>query len=121
MESGDNQFFKDRPSTKVHAAPGGNSSIVFGDGHSRAAAPVREAHAAPCVARALHTDMADVKAAGSGDSHGERSQKKMIKTGLSGSYQQDVHPQPTGQNESTQKTSVRVRHPPGGATSFSLG
>ncbi|XP_026192395.1 uncharacterized protein LOC113147139 [Cyclospora cayetanensis] len=30
-DSGDNPFYKNRPSTRVHAAPGGNSTIRFGD------------------------------------------------------------------------------------------
>eukprot|EP00922_Rhytidocystis_sp_ex-Travisia-forbesii_P049747 GHVS01074012.1.p1 GENE.GHVS01074012.1~~GHVS01074012.1.p1 ORF type:complete len:127 (+),score=19.65 GHVS01074012.1:189-569(+) len=125
MESSDNQFFKDRPSTKIHAAPGGTSSIVFGDGSAREReAPPQSNTRGP---HAAQSDLGERKAAGS-DRVVAHSQKKMMKPDMA-SHQEERQDHSggftgpgaaaTGDNAAP-RSSVRVRQPPGGNTTFSL-
>eukprot|EP00922_Rhytidocystis_sp_ex-Travisia-forbesii_P049743 GHVS01074008.1.p2 GENE.GHVS01074008.1~~GHVS01074008.1.p2 ORF type:complete len:129 (+),score=21.43 GHVS01074008.1:172-558(+) len=127
MESSDNQFFKDRPSTKIHAAPGGTSSIVFGDGSAREReAPPQSNTRGP---HAAQSDLGERKAAGS-DRVVEHSQK-MMKPDMA-SHQEERQDRSGGNGGFTgpgaaatganaaPKSSVRIRQPPGGNTTFSL-
>eukprot|EP00922_Rhytidocystis_sp_ex-Travisia-forbesii_P049751 GHVS01074016.1.p1 GENE.GHVS01074016.1~~GHVS01074016.1.p1 ORF type:complete len:115 (+),score=15.03 GHVS01074016.1:188-532(+) len=114
MDSSDNQFFKERPSTKVHAAPGGNSSIVFGDHVDPGRGPV---HATAAETRLAHSNQMSMKAAGNSGQM-ECSKKKMVQPGTV--LQPDAQQKAAGM-DAPHRTSVRVRQPPGGNTSFTLG
>eukprot|EP00922_Rhytidocystis_sp_ex-Travisia-forbesii_P049744 GHVS01074009.1.p2 GENE.GHVS01074009.1~~GHVS01074009.1.p2 ORF type:complete len:130 (+),score=17.62 GHVS01074009.1:166-555(+) len=128
MESPDNQFFKHRPSTKIHVAPGGTSSIVFGDGSAR------EREAPPhCNTRGPHPPQSDVRERKTtcSDHVVEHSQKRMMKPDMV-SHQEDRQNHPGGNGGFTRagaagtydhtapRSSVRIRQPPGGNSTFSL-
>lgn len=98
MESVDNQFIKDRPSTRVHMAPGGKSSIIFGD-----------------------EDKVTIKPVKSGD---ENSASSSTSTSPKSSEKQNNENAQNNQNSPNNKnarTCIRVRQPPGGASSIIFG
>lgn len=92
-------FLTDRPSSRVLAAPGGNSSIVFGD---EPAAPVQRS-----------TGRARVPAPGS-----------LAADNTGTNYATNNYARPGGQNVGnflTDRKAVRVHAPPGGASQITFG
>ncbi|PHJ16699.1 hypothetical protein CSUI_009484 [Cystoisospora suis] len=86
VDSYDNPLYRNKPSTRVHAAPGGASSICLGD-DKPAPSPASRNSSAPSTAPSSSSP-SPTPAAGQG---------------------------PTGHDSSqSSKTSVRVHQPPGG-------
>lgn len=102
MDVGDNQFLKGRSSTRLHAPPGGNTSICFGSDIPLAT------HARP-------------------DFHGNRSsqiqQAPVVQ--LPAEVPKSTDRTPVNDSNNYKKrdvqTSVRVRQPPGGSSSIFIG
>ncbi|CAK0787941.1 hypothetical protein CVIRNUC_011163 [Coccomyxa viridis] len=112
-------FLTDRPSSRVLAAPGGASQIIFGDGAPAAAkvAPAA-AKAAPAVAKENAVQNAVTVDATGGANSLYMGDKQEGKAG------HNNYGRPEGQNVGnflTNRNSSRVLAPPGGLSQISFG
>lgn len=121
MEAGDNPFIKNRPSTRVSNAPGGNSSLSFGNyvepGSAQGNSNSNNAN-----------DRRQSNAAGNYDSSnkGTRNSSVSQNVGQQGEAREGARAAGNMENNRTteqtdKRTNVRVNQPPGGASSIIFG
>lgn len=113
VDSPDSQLWRERPSTRVSAAPGGASTICLGSDlpDMKPTAVTQKANACASSA-ALPEDAAPTDGTTTGD---------RTPTGSPTSECDKQHEKTATSEPTAHRASVRIRQPPGGASSITLG
>lgn len=112
MEAGDNPFIKDRPSTRVTNAPGGNSSLSFGN------------YVEPGKNRESNAQSSGAGYSGNNDNNRNRNitqnvgQQENKSDGKKAAGNMENN---RTTEQSDKRTNVKVNQPPGGASSIIFG
>lgn len=116
MEAGDNPFIKNRPSTRVTNAPGGNSSLSFGN------------YMEPGKTRESNAQGNDQSVGGGNSNNNQSNTSSTVTQNVgqpeerSGGRKAAGNMENNRSNEQNDKrTNVKVNQPPGGASSIIFG